>query len=89
MRKGVYKRGQWITESCVVHKGKKAQGPQTMQTKPSLCRTGKQMAPTRGRAIGEVAPPPAGTSGVDIPYITVTMGRGAHEDSTSKTPSSW
>lgn len=55
MGKGVYKRGQWITEFCVVHKGKKAQGPQTMQTKPSLCRTGKQMAPARGRAIREVA----------------------------------
>lgn len=35
---------------CGGHKGEKAQGPQTMQTKPSLCTTGKQTVPTRGRA---------------------------------------
>lgn len=53
--KGVYKRGQWMTESCVVHKGKKGTRTPNMQIKPSLCRTGKEMAPTRGRTVREVA----------------------------------
>lgn len=85
---------------CGGHKGEKAQGPQTMQTKPSLCRTGKQTVPTRTRlsrqqtlGLQERWPamlPPAGSPRADIPTSqSQREEEGAHKEGTAKTPSSW
>lgn len=60
--KGVYKRGQWITESCVVHKGEK--GTRTPnhadKTQPVQNRKGDGPNKRQGRQRGGMrhAPPP-------------------------------
>lgn len=92
MGKGVYKRGQWITENPVWStREKRHKDPKPCRQNPACVeQESRWLQQEAGSSERGCCPPhPSWYLWGRHPYITVTMGRGAHKDSTSKIPSSW